>query len=52
VKPVASGSTNPLRQAIDAGVITWSGQQSVIPPPVKLNDGGPLMSDIVIEDRG
>ena len=52
VKPVASVSTDPLQQAIAAGVISWNGQNPVIPPPVKLNDGGPLMSDIVIEDRG
>jgi prevent-host-death family protein len=48
----ASASTNPLQKAIDAGVISWNGKNPVIPPPVKLNDGGPLMSDIVIEDRG
>jgi len=47
----ASASTNPLQKAIDAGVISWNGKNPVIPPPVKLNDGGPLMSDIVIEDR-
>jgi len=52
VKPAASVSTDPLEQAIAAGVISWNGQNPVIPPPVKLNDGGPLMSDIVIEDRG
>ena len=52
VKPAASASTDPLQQAIDAGVISWNGQNPVIPPPVKLNDGGPLISDIVIEDRG
>jgi hypothetical protein len=52
VKPVASVSTDPLQQAIAAGVISWNGQNPLIPPPVKLNDGGPLMSDIVIEDRG
>ena len=47
----ASASTNPLQKAIDAGVISWNGKNPVIPPPVKLNDGGPLISDIVIEDR-
>jgi prevent-host-death family protein len=52
VKPVASVSTDPLQQAIAAGVISWNGQNPEIPSPVKLNDGGPLMSDIVIEDRG
>ena len=51
VNTAASASTNPLQKAIDAGVISWNGKNPVIPPPVKLNDGGPLMSDIVIEDR-
>lgn len=52
VKQADSTSTNPLQKAIDAGLISWSGRKPEIPPPVKLNDGGPLMSDIVIEDRG
>ena len=52
VKPAEPTSTNPLQKAIDAGLISWSGQNPVISPPVKLNDGGPLLSDIVIEDRG
>jgi prevent-host-death family protein len=52
VKPAVPTSTNPLQKAIDADLISWSGKNPVIPPPVKLNDGGPLMSDIVIEDRG
>ena len=52
VKPAASAVITPLQRAIDAGVISWNGQKPVLPPPVKLNDGGPLMSDIVIEDRG
>ncbi|TVS06936.1 MAG: type II toxin-antitoxin system prevent-host-death family antitoxin [Cyanobium sp. PLM2.Bin73] len=52
IKQADSTSTNPLQKAIDAGVISWNGQKPVLPSPVKLNDGGPLMSDIVIEDRG
>lgn len=52
VKPVAAAPTSPLQHAIDAGVISWNGQNPFIPPPVKLNDGGPLMSDVVIKDRG
>ena len=51
-KPAEPTSTNPLQKAIDAGLISWRGQKPNLPPPVKLNDGGPLMSDIVIEDRG
>ena len=52
VKQADSGISSPMQKAIDAGVISWNGQNPVIPPPVKLNDGGPLISDIVIEDRG
>jgi prevent-host-death family protein len=52
VKPATTASTNPLQKAIDAGVLSWDGQKPVLPPPVRLNDGGPLMIDIVIEDRG
>jgi antitoxin (DNA-binding transcriptional repressor) of toxin-antitoxin stability system len=52
VEQAYSTSTNPLQKAIDAGLISWSGRNPEIPAPVKLNDGGPLMSDIVIEDRG
>jgi len=51
-QPDPSSSPHPLQKAIDAGVVTWSGQKPVFPPPVKLNDGGPLISDIVIEARG
>ena len=52
VKPAEPTSTHPLQKAMDAGLISWSGQKPVLPLPVKLNDGGPLMSVIVIEDRG
>jgi prevent-host-death family protein len=52
VNPAEPMSTNPLQKAIGAGLISWSGQKPNLPPPVKLNDGGPLMSDIVIEHRG
>jgi prevent-host-death family protein len=52
VKPADAGISSPLQKAIDAGLISWNGQKPVIPSPVKLNDGGPLISDIVIEDRG
>ncbi len=52
VKQPDSTSMNPLQKAMDAGIITWSGKKPLLPPPVKLNDGGPLISDIVIEGRG
>jgi hypothetical protein len=44
--------TNPLQKAIDAGLISWSGQKPVLPPPIKLSGKGKLISEIVIEDRG
>jgi antitoxin (DNA-binding transcriptional repressor) of toxin-antitoxin stability system len=52
LNPAEPKTTNPLQKAIDAELISWNGQKPVLLPPVKLNDGGPLMSDIVIEDRG
>lgn len=52
VTPLNQTATTPLQKAIEAGAIRWSGQKPVIPPPVKLNDGGPLISGLVIEDRG
>ena len=52
VKNQDPASANPLQKAIDAGIVSWKGQQPIFAPPVQLNDGGPLMSDIVIEDRG
>jgi prevent-host-death family protein len=52
VQPAESSSTSPLQKAIDAGLISWSGQKPNLPPPVKLRGQGKLLSDIVIEDRG
>ena len=52
IKQPDSAAANPLQKAIDAGIVSWNGQKPVFPPPVKLNDGGPPISDIVIEDRG
>jgi len=52
VKPATSASTNPLQKAMDAGVLSWNGQNPVIPAPIRLPDGGPLMGDIVSENRG
>ncbi|WP_158218519.1 hypothetical protein [Synechococcus sp. 1G10] len=50
-QPDPSSSPHPLQKAIDAGVITWNGQKPVFPPPVKLNDGGKLVSETVLEGR-
>ena len=52
VKPAASGLSSSLQKAIDAGLISWSGQKPVFPPPIKLRGKGKLISEIVIEDRG
>ena len=52
VKPADSGITSPLQKAIDAGLISWSGQKPVFPPPVQLRGQGKLVSEIVMEDRG
>lgn len=52
IKPAEPTATNPLQKAIDAGLISWSGQKPVFPPPIKLSGKGKLISEIVIEDRG
>jgi prevent-host-death family protein len=52
VKPAEATSSNPLQQAIDAGLISWNGQKPDFPPPIKLSGKGKLISEIVIEDRG
>jgi len=52
VKPAEPTSTDPLQKAIDAGLISWTGQKPVFPPPIKLSGKGRLISEIVIEDRG
>ncbi len=51
-EPAQPTSTDPLQKAIDAGLISWSGQKPVFPPPIKLSGKGKLISEIVIEDRG
>ena len=40
LKPADAGITSPLQQAIDAGLINWSGQKPNLPPPVKLRGQG------------
>ena len=52
VTPTDSDLSTPLQKAIDARLISWSGQKPNLPPPVKLRGQGKLLSDIVIEDRG
>jgi hypothetical protein len=45
VQPAESSSTSPLQKAIDAGLISWSGQKPNLPPPVKLRVEGKLLVD-------
>jgi hypothetical protein len=52
IKHPDSTPTSPLQAAIDAGIVTWNGQQPMLPPPVKLRGEGTLVSEIVLEDRG
>ena len=52
VKQPEPASTHPLQKAMDAGIVSWSGQKPVFPPPVTLRGEGKPISDIVIEDRG
>ena len=52
VKSQNPSPMSPLEKATDAGALRWSGRKPVFPAPVKLNDGGPQISDLVIEDRG
>lgn len=52
LKPFAQGASNPLQAAIDAGIVSWSGEKPVFSPPVKLRGSGKLISEIVMEDRG
>jgi antitoxin (DNA-binding transcriptional repressor) of toxin-antitoxin stability system len=50
-QPDPSSSPHPLQKAIDAGIVSWSGQKPVLLPPVKLNDGGKLVSEILLDGR-
>lgn len=51
LRTAEQSSTNRLQAAIDAGIVSWSSQKPVFPPPVRLSDGGKLVSEIVLEDR-
>ncbi|KEF41587.1 MAG: hypothetical protein ER33_10460 [Cyanobium sp. CACIAM 14] len=44
-------SSDPLQKAMDAGIVTWNGQNPVFAPPVKLRGEGKLVSEIILEDR-
>jgi prevent-host-death family protein len=52
VRSTDPGATHPLQAAMDAGLISWSGQRPVFPPPIHLSGGGKSVSEMVLEDRG
>jgi len=43
---------HPLQAAMDAGVVSWSGQKPAFPPPIRLSGAGKCVSEMVLEDRG
>ncbi|WP_255011809.1 type II toxin-antitoxin system Phd/YefM family antitoxin [Cyanobium sp. Cruz-8D1] len=45
-------ATDPLQAAMDAGLVSWSGQKPAFPPPIRLKGGGKSVSEMVLEDRG
>ncbi len=51
LRTAQQSSTHRLQAAIDAGIVSWSDQKPVFPPPVRLSAGGKLVSEIVLEDR-
>jgi prevent-host-death family protein len=51
LRTAEQSSPHRLQAAIDAGIVSWSGQKPVFPPPVLLSAGGKLVSEIVLEDR-
>jgi prevent-host-death family protein len=52
VRTADPGTTHPLQAAIDAGLVSWSGQKPAFPPPIRLKGGGKSVSEMVLEDRG
>jgi prevent-host-death family protein len=51
LRTAEQGATHRLQAAIDAGIVSWSGQKPVFPPPVRLSGGGKLVSEIVLDGR-
>jgi len=45
-------ATHPLQAVMDAGLVSWSGQRPVFPPPIHLSGAGKSVSEMVLEDRG
>jgi len=44
--------SSPLQCAQDAGLVSWNGQKPALPAPIRLQGQGPLVSSIVLDDRG
>ncbi len=51
LRTAEQSATHRLQAAIDAGIVSWSGQKPAFPPPVRLSGGGKLVSEIVLDDR-
>ena len=49
---VPAGIPEGAARLIAEGRAKWSGRRPSIPNRIKLRDGAPLASDLVIEDRG
>jgi prevent-host-death family protein len=52
VRATDPSTTHPLQAAMDAGLVSWSGQRPTFPPPIQLRGGGKSVSEMVLEDRG
>jgi prevent-host-death family protein len=52
VEPEGRGVSRPLQRAQDAGLVSWNGQKPALPAPIRLQGQGPLVSSIVLDDRG
>lgn len=52
-QPAQSESVRRMRELAARGVVRWSGRKPALPEKrVKLKGEGPLMSELVIADRG
>ena len=52
VEPEGCGVSSPLQRAQDAGLVSWNGQKPTLAAPIRLQGQGPLVSAIVLDDRG
>jgi prevent-host-death family protein len=51
ITPAPAALTSPLQNAIDAGVVSWSGAKPLFPKPVTLKGTGQLVSTLILNDR-